>query len=116
MGMTGWKRTAALAGPHWSDLDLDLDLDENKTTHHFRVDGDLSEALPLAPQQRVGLIAEQGLADPPWRNPQQVALLKGPDTLLPGAVDHAEHLQEQLEAWREMKLLLSTEVFIFLNE
>lgn len=65
------------------------------------VDGDLGEAGAFAPDERVGLIAEQSLPHSTWRNPQQVAAPQSPHTLLLRPVDHAEHLQQQLETWRD---------------
>lgn len=69
-------------------------------THHLRVNGHLGEAFAFAPEKGVGLITEQSLPYPSWRNPQQVAVPQSPHALFLRTMDHAEHLQQQLETWR----------------
>ena len=67
-------------------------------TYHFGVDGHLSETLALAPNQGVGLVTEERLPHAARGDAQQVAAAQGLHTLLLRPVDHAEHLQQQLEA------------------
>lgn len=69
-------------------------------THHLRVQSHLGEAFAFAPEQRVGLVAEESFSHASRRNAQQVAVPEGLHTLLLRAVDHAEHLQQQLETCR----------------
>lgn len=68
-------------------------------TYRLRVDSNLGKTFAFAPDERVSLVTEQSLPDSSWRNAQQVAAPQSADTLLLGPVDHAEHLQEQLETW-----------------
>lgn len=55
----------------------------------------MGEALASAPEKGVGLVAEEGLLQPPGGDGQQVPVTQCLHTLLPGTVEHAEHLQEQ---------------------
>ena len=68
-------------------------------TYRFGIDGNLSKALAFAPEQGVGLIAEQGLPDASWGDAQQVAVPQGLYTLLLGPMHHAEHFQQQFKPW-----------------
>lgn len=69
-------------------------------TYHFRVNGHLCKSFAFAPEQRVRLVAEQGLPYSSRRDTQEVTVPQGLHTLLLRPVDHTEHLQKELKPCR----------------